>query len=388
MELYPHQKLALNSLGNGKILWGGVGTGKSAVAVTYYMREEADADVYVITTAKKRDSLDWEGEFARVGVGKHLNATVAGALCVDSWNNIGKYVGVRGAFFIFDEQRLVGSGKWSKDFLKIVKHNRWIMLTATPGDSWLDYIPVFVANGFYANRTEFKRRHVVYNTYTKFPKVDRYTEVGTLVRLRNKILVPMPYAKQTTREIHIVPVEHDEDLLSEVTKKRWHCYYQRPLRDVAELFSVTRRVVNSSPTRLKAIHTLIENYPRLIVFYNFDYELEILRSLSASGRPLREWNGHRHQEIPDCEEWIYLVQYTAGAEGWNCTATDAMVLYSLNYSYKIWEQALGRIDRINTSYDVLHYYVFMSNAWIDKAVWRALSRKESFNESKLIQEVS
>lgn len=387
MELYPHQATALSRLSNGKILWGGVGTGKSAVAVTYYMREEADADVYVITTAKKRDSLDWEGEFARVGVGKHLNATVAGALCVDSWNNIGKYVGVRGAFFIFDEQRLVGSGKWSKDFLKIAKNNRWILLTATPGDTWLDYIPVFVANGFYANRTEFKRRHVVYNTFTKFPKVDRYIEVGELVRLRNRILVPMPYAKHTKREIHIVKVEHDAELLKEVTKKRWNPYTERPQRDVAELFSVTRRIVNSSPSRVENLASLTRKHPRLVVFYNFDYELTALRS-SFANTSLAEWNGHRHQEIPQTDSWVYLVQYTAGAEGWNCVATDAEVFYSLNYSYKVFEQAMGRIDRINTPYSTLHYYVFRSDSWIDRAIWVSLENKESFNEAKLIREVS
>lgn len=387
MELYPHQERALAQLENGKILWGGVGTGKSRVAATYYLQREADADVYVITTAKKRDSLDWEGEFARLGVGKHLNATVAGALCVDSWHNLSKYRDVKGAFFIFDEQRLVGSGKWARDFIRIAKSNRWILLSATPGDTWMDYVPVFVANGFYSNRTEFKREHVVYNSYTKFPKIDRYVSVGKLVRLRNKILVPMPYHKPTVRETHIVPVEFDNELLMEVTKKRWNPYKERPLRDVAELFSVTRRVVNSSPSRAESLASLMEKHPRLVVFYNFDYELMALRNLCASST-VAEWNGHRHQPIPESDRWVYLVQYTAGSEGWNCIATDTEVMFSLNYSYKIWEQAYGRIDRINTPYSTLHYYVLMSDSWIDKAIWRALSRKQSFSESELIQEVS
>lgn len=387
--LYPHQQRALDRLENGKILWGGVGSGKSRVAARYYLQKEADADVYVITTAKKRDSLDWEGEFARLGVGKHLNATVAGALSVDSWHNMSKYRDVKGAFFIFDEQRLVGSGKWTKDFLRIVRNNRWILLTATPGDTWLDYIPVFLANGFYGSRTEFKRRHVVYATWSKFPKVERYLEVGHLVRLRNKLLVPMPYKKTTTREIHIVRTDHDADLLKEVAKKRWNPFPEpaRPLRDVSELFSVSRRVVNSSPSRVENLAKLMETHPRLVVFYNFDYELAALRSWCANISSA-EWNGHRHQDIPGTESWVYLVQYTAGAEGWNCTSTDAMVLFSLNYSYKIWEQALGRIDRINTPYETLHYYVFKSDSWIDNAIWKSLQNKKSFNESELIREVS
>lgn len=400
VELYPHQQEAVNKLANGKILWGGVGSGKSLTAAAYYMKVEADADVYVITTAKKRDSLDWEREFAKFGVGKHLNATVAGQLTVDSWNNIGKYENIKGAFFIFDEQRLVGSGEWSTKFLKIAKNNHWILLTATPGDTWLDYIPIFVANGFYKNRTEFKREHVVYNTYSKFPKVERYINVGRLVRARNSLLVEMPYLRHTTRVEKTVEVQFDREQLDRVLRQRWHIFEERPLRDVAELFLVMRRVVNDDDSRLEAVKSLMEKHPRLIVFYSFDYELAKLRTLSSSSTKssksstncetttIAEWNGHKHQEVPKTDRWVYLVQYIAGAEGWNCTTTDAMCFYSLTYSYKVWHQAHGRIDRLNTPYQTLYYYTLMSKSVVDHAVAKALASKQSFNEAKFMQSVS
>lgn len=384
IQLYPHQEEALKKLGNGKILWGGVGTGKSLVAAAYYMRVEADADVYVITTAKKRDSLDWESEFVKFGVGKTLDATRGGALTVDSWNNIGKYADVQGAFFIFDEQRLVGSGQWSHVFIQLAKRNRWILLSATPGDNWLDYIPVFIANGFYKNRTEFKRRHVVYSTYTKFPKVERYVEVGHLVRLRNQLLVEMPYLRSTTRHESRVLVEHDEQLLERVLKKRWNVYEERPLRDVAELFGVMRKVVNSDTSRLSTVKALLSRHTKLIVFYNFNYELELLRQLSPNVQ-IAEWNGSKHQDIPTTNSWVYLVQYTAGAEGWNCTATDAMVFFSLNYSWKISEQARGRIDRLNTPFKDLYYYSLVSNSVIDRSILKALLQKKTFNEKRFVK---
>ena len=383
VELYPHQRKAVDQLDNGKILWGDVGTGKTIAAATYYMEKEAPKDVYVITTAKKRDSLDWEDDFVKYGVYKTPDATLAGVLTVDSWNNIGKYTRVRDAFFIFDEQRLVGSGAWTKAFIKIAKANRWILLTATPGDTWLDYIPVFVANGFYKNRTEFKREHVVYNTFSKFPKVDRYISVGRLVRLRNQLLVEMPYERHTTRHIHEIVVDHDVDLFKRVVKDRWHVYENRPIRDVAELFSVMRKVVNSAPSRMESLRTILSTHPRVIVFYNFDYELEMLRSLaesSSSTFSVTEWNGHKHEPIPTTERWVYLVQYAAGSEGWNCTSTDAMVFWSLTYSYKHWHQAFGRIDRLNTPYSDLHYYVLRSESQIDRAIKKALQSKKSFNE--------
>jgi hypothetical protein len=379
MELYPHQQKALEKLHNGSILWGGVGTGKSRVAIEYYRRNESPKDVYVITTAKKRDSLDWEGEAVRIGLGKTRDATLHGILRVDSWNNIGKYTEVKDALFIFDEQRLVGSGTWVRSFLKITRGNTWILLSATPGDTWMDYIPVLVANNFYRNRTEFLREHVVFSPYTKFPKVLRYVNTGRLVKQRNQILVEMPYKRETTREHIKIKVDYDKKLLNRVVKDRWHVYEERPLRDVAELFLVMRKVVNSSPSRMEAIHQLMEKHPRLIVFYNFDFELESLRSLATS-ITLAEWNGHKHEPLPETERWVYLVQYMAGAEGWNCRETDAMVFYSLTYSYKLFHQAQGRIDRLNTAFLNLFFYTLISEAQIDVQISRSLSAKKNFNE--------
>lgn len=385
--LKPHQRKAVDKLQNGRILWGGVGSGKTRTALTYYLEQEGDKDVYVITTAKKRDSLDWEGEAAALGIGTRPDASLAGVLTVDSWNNIGKYRDVKDAFFIFDEQRLVGSGAWTKAFLHIAKQNRWILLSATPGDTWLDYIPVFIANGYYRNRSEFKREHVVYSAYSKFPKVERYLGTGKLIRLRKELLVHMPYTRKTVRISKDVRVDHDTEIFEKVVKKRWHVYENRPLKDVAELFRVMRMVVNSDASRLKTVRSLLKQHPRLIVFYNFDYELELLRKLKSTNNKnsltIAEWNGHKHEPIPDGDSWVYLVQYYAGAEGWNCTTTNAIVFYSLNYSYKVTEQAKGRIDRLNTLFVELYYYFLVSDSLIDKAIKASQDRKEAFNESSL-----
>jgi hypothetical protein len=390
VTLYPHQQDAVEKLDNGKILWGGVGTGKSLTAVAYYMKKEAPRDVYVITTAKKRDSLDWEDAFAKFGVGTKRNGTVAGVLRVDSWNNITKYKNVRGAFFIFDEQRLVGSGAWAKAFEFLAKeqnHNRWILLSATPGDNWLDYVSVFIANGFYKNRTEFKRQHVVYNTYSKFPKVDHYVDEGKLRRLRNSLLVHMPYKRHTKRILTTVKVEFDQEKVDIVLKDRWNPYTEQPIKSVAELFYTMRRVVYSDPSRITAIRRLVNENPRLIVFYNFDYELEILRTLSGE-LTVAEWNGKKHQPVPGSDRWAYLVQYVAGAEAWECITTNAMAFHSLTYSYKNWHQAHGRNDRLNTPFTELRYWSLLSDSSIDRAVRASLDAKKSFNEVRFAKKLT
>lgn len=403
IELDDVQLKAIEELDNGKVLTGDVGSGKSRTSLAYYFLKECNGslringkgdfgpmqspkDLYIITTAFKRDSLEWEEEAASFVLSHEREISISNVkVTVDSWNNINKYEDIKDAVFIFDEQRLVGNGAWVKGFLKIAKQNRWILLSATPGDNWMDYIPVFLANGFYKNRTEFCRRHVVYSRFSKFPKVDRYIETGALLRLRKRILVDMPVKRHTTRHVSNVLVDHDPFKFETVFKNRWHIYEDRPIRDIAELFLVMRKVVNSDPSRLAKVIELYKKHPRLIIFYNFNYELEELRTLADTlGVPVAERNGHNHDKVPEGDSWVYLVQYTSGAEGWNCTSTDATIFYSLNYSYKINHQAKGRIDRRDTKYTDLYYYIFRSDTMIDKAILKSLAMKKSFNEKEFI----
>jgi hypothetical protein len=242
----------------------------------------------------------------------------------------------------------------------------------------MDYIPVFVGNGFYKNKTEFGREHIVWTPYTKFPKVQRYIGVNKLVRLRNQILVHMPYSKQTVRHTKTVKVGYDVELLEKVAKKRWHIYEERPIRDIAEMFAVGRRLVNTDKSRLRALRRLLKAHPKIIVFYNHNPELEVLRTLERV-TTVAEWNGHKHEPLPETDSWVYLVQYAAGSEGWNCTDTDTIAFYSLTYSYKYWEQAHGRIDRMNTNFVNLYYYMFYSDSFIDRMIRASLKAKKNFN---------
>lgn len=379
MELMDHQKEAIRHLGSGKILWGGVGSGKSATVLGYYVDNEKNRDIYVITTAKKRDSLDWEKEAAKFGIGTDRSATCHGVLHVDSWNNIGNYTDIEGAFFIFDEQRVVGYGAWVKSFLKIAKKNHWVLLSATPGDTWLDYAPVFIANGWYRNITHFKMEHVLYEPFMKYPKIRGYLKQSILEKRRDEVLVEMPFIKHTQRHINWLEVGYDEEKWRRVWRERWHIYEDRPIKDVAELWRVARKVINSDPSRFQLIRDLMRFHDKLIIFYNFDYELEILRWL-GDYTICAEWNGHKKEPIPESDQWVYLVQYVSGSESWNCVETDAMVLYSLTYSYKNFEQCQGRIDRLDTPFTDLYYYCFVSNSVVDKAIKRSLINKKSFNE--------
>lgn len=399
ISLYDYQLDAINRMKNGCILCGGVGSGKSRTSLAYYYKQQGGnlfdtshrpmqnpKGLYIITTARKRDTLEWEGELAPFLLSTHPEANYyKNTVVVDSWNNIAKYTDVRDAFFIFDEQRVIGYGAWTKAFLKIAKANNWILLSATPGDTWQDYIPVFIANGFYRNKTQFVDDHIIWDRYAKFPKIDSYRNTGRLIRLRDSILVTMDFARKTVAHHEDVPVSYDISKYKDIMRKRWNPWEDRPIETAAELCMALRRIVNSDESRAVATLEILEDHPKAIIFYSHNYELDILRSLGyQEGTEIAEWNGHKHQEIPTGDKWVYLVQYTAGCEGWNCITTDTIIFFSQQYSYKVATQAAGRIDRLTTPYTDLWYYHLKSFSGIDLAIAKALKAKKNFNEGKFV----
>ena len=392
VELADYQLEAIKKLKTGSILCGGVGSGKSRTALAYYFTQECKGslringrgnyipmkdpkDLYIITTAKKRDTNEWLKEASMFGL----------IPVVDSWNNIKKYVDISGAFFIFDEQRVVGYGAWTKAFLKITKKNNWILLSATPGDQWSDYIPVFIANGFYRNKTDFTNQHCIFSIHTSYPKIERYFNERILESYRRQILVTMDMKRPTQRHEEVVIVDYDKDLYKKVFRDRWDPYDDCPISETGKLFYLLRKVVNSDLSRIEKTSELLMLNNRVIIFYNFTYELEALRRLCLGWSiPFAEWNGEKHEDLPVGDRWVYLVQYSAGCEGWNCTTTNVMIFYSQSYSYRMTEQAMGRIDRMNTPFTDLYYFKLRSSSPIDLAIARALSRKHNFNEKSFL----
>ena len=397
ISLSVEQEDAVRRMKNGCILKGGTGSGKSRTGLAYYytryggqvnvenyVRMKNPPDLYIITTARKRDTLEWDGELTNFYLSRNPELCYYKnmKIVVDSWNNIGKYIDVKNAFFIFDEQRLVGYGKWVRTFLKIASKNVWILLTATPGDTWHDYLPVFIANGFFKNKSDFEKRHCVFKWIPgiKYRQVSNYINEAQLIKFRNHITIDLTYNKHTIAHNFEVMCDYDDYKYDWVVKNRWNIFEDLPISNASEYCSVLRRIVNTSVDRQSKLLDIVKDRKKVIIFYCYDYELELLRKLFTDHYPFTEWNGHKHQELLDTDHWVYLVQYSAGSEAWNCITTDTIVFYSQSYSYKQMVQAAGRIDRRNTPYTDLYYYYLKSRSKIDRAISNTLRKKKKFSE--------
>ena len=192
----------------------------------------------------------------------------------------------------------------------------------------------------------------------------------------------MEFDRPTVSHNYDIYVDYDHKQYKQLIRTRWDIWKDEPIESASGLCYCLRKCVNSDVSRQLKILEIFEEHPKLIIFYNFDYELEILKNMYWGDAEIAEWNGHKHQEIPDTDSWVYLVQYTAGSEGWNCIKTDTIIFFSQSYSYKVMVQASGRIDRMNTPFVDLYFYHLKSKSGIDLAIEKALRNKKQFNEKK------
>lgn len=375
ISMYEYQLEAIDKLQSGMILWGNVGSGKSRTSLYFYCKNYSNKKLLIITTAQKRNNGEWLEECKVFGL-KPI---------IDSWNNIRKYEKYENCFIIFDEDHLTGYGAWSKTFIKMAKCNDWLVLTGTPGDNYSEFMTVFIAKGWYKNKRDFEENHVIYSRYSKYPKVDRYINKGLLEKHRRDILVKMFVEKHPRVHKEIVITQYDISKYKKAYKEK-RDENNKPFKNATAFCLYLRKICNEDESKIVKVRELLLKHNKVIIFYNYIYEKEILLKLLKTMKTFNvgEYNGQHHDDIPIGERWAYLCQYTAASEGWNCLLCDTMIFFSMSYSYKAMEQAAGRINRVNTPYKDLYYYYLRTASSIDLSINRALSTKRNFNESTFI----
>lgn len=144
--------------------------------------------------------------------------------------------------------------------------------------------------------------------------------------------------------------------------------------------TASRQLCNSKDKQQAFIDLINSINDRVVVFYNFDSELDTLKTL-VKDRPIAEVNGHTNTEqiYHDNDNCVLFVQYQAGARGLNLQDGNKIIYYSLTLSSDLFEQSKKRIHRIGTKYPCF-YWILQTKDSVEESIYKSLNRQEDYNE--------
>lgn len=143
------------------------------------------------------------------------------------------------------------------------------------------------------------------------------------------------------------------------------------------------RMLASSSDKYAALEDLINSTSdRLIVFYNFNQELEGLKQVCTKcGRPYSVINGQTKdfKAYENFEDSVTLIQYQAGAMGLNLQLANKLAYFSPPISCDLWMQSKKRIHRLGQDRPCF-YYTLMMKGSIEVKIYDALERGEDYTD--------
>lgn len=138
-----------------------------------------------------------------------------------------------------------------------------------------------------------------------------------------------------------------------------------------------------SPAKLEAFGDLLDGTSkRLVVFYNFDVELEGLTAeLENRHRPYGVLNGKAHDLSPffDTDDGVALIQYQSGAMGVNLQQADTCVYFSPPLASSLFEQSKKRIHRVGQDKPCT-YYELVSKGTVEEKIYDTLAMRRDYTE--------
>lgn len=143
-----------------------------------------------------------------------------------------------------------------------------------------------------------------------------------------------------------------------------------------------------NPAKLEAFRDLVESTnDRLIVFYNFNDELEKLSRIAwENHRPVAVVNGKQKDLLPyeNAPDSITFIQYQAGAMGLNLQKANKIVYFTPPLSSELFEQSKKRIHRIGQEKTCFYYYLTCKGS-IEEKIYRTLAMRRDYTD-KLFEE--
>lgn len=133
--------------------------------------------------------------------------------------------------------------------------------------------------------------------------------------------------------------------------------------------------------KLSAFEDLLESTnDRLIVFYNFNSELERLKEICEKfDKPTSEVNGAKHDltNYNDCDNSVTLVQYQAGSMGINLQLSNKIIYFTPPLSSELFEQSKKRIHRIGQNHPCFYYQL---KCGIEEKIYGTLAMRKDYTD--------
>lgn len=140
--------------------------------------------------------------------------------------------------------------------------------------------------------------------------------------------------------------------------------------------------------KLEAFRDLVESTnDRLIVFYNFNAELEKLWDIANEcNKPVSVVNGKERDTFNYTrdENSITFIQYQAGAMGLNLQKANRIIYYTPPLSSELFEQSKKRIHRIGQGKTCFYYYLTCKGS-VEEKIYKTLAMRKDFTD-KLFEE--
>lgn len=224
--------------------------------------------------------------------------------------------------------------------------------------------PRMVIHG-YKNEERLKRKMRQYGCY--FLKTDEVFDLPKQIHQTIKVDTIKEY--RTFREKSIVKVENVE-LVGDTTLTKM--LYERQLCG------------QYNEDKLAAFSDLLESTSdRLIVFYNFNAELDALKHISdILGRVSSIVNG-KYKDLyayDQKNDSVTFLQYQAGAMGLNLQKANKIVYFTPPLSSELFEQSKKRIHRIGQNKPCFYYYLICKSS-VEEKIYRTLKMRKDYTEA-------
>ncbi len=410
VELYEHQKQVLElTKGRNRVAYYlDMGLGKTFVATEKMKELDEKLNIIVCQKSKVDDWIEhvkiYYGEYE---VLKYNNQDLSNistkTVLVINYDLIWRrpqFTKITDFTLILDESSYIKNDQATRTkFIRKLKFKNVILLSGTPvAGKYEELYSQLKLLGYKKNKSVYFSTYIV-TTKFKIGGVPIQKVVGykCVDRLKRK-LRELGAVFMKTEDVFKLPAQvHNIEKVANTT------YYKKFKKDRLLITNELELVGDTTLNRLLYCRQLASQYNqnkldklksllegtenRVIIFYNFDKELELIKSVCKKlNKPISIVNG-KCRDLSNYEKFnnsITLIQYQAGSMGLNLQKANVIVYFSLTMSSELFEQSKKRTHRIGQQQTCFYYYLLTEGS-VDEEIYNTLLERKDYTDRLFIE---